>query len=135
MKSELAKCIEDTTNTGTGIWVNGNNEPLALTPDLGPCKCPELRIPAAQGTNLACTTDLKVDDNGYFTLGVEGASNECALFCDNYFIADLTCEFAKDTTAEVKTTWVASWDGNRNEVKKDCLSCWEGGCPDNPPKI
>ena len=128
-----AKCIEDPDNLGTGKWVDGTDEakdPAALEA----CKCPTLRIPDALGTNLACKEELEVN-NGDFTLGVGGVSNECALFCDNYFIADLTCEFAKDTTAEVKTTWVASWDGNRNEVKKDCLSCWEGGCPDNPPKI
>ena len=127
-----AKCIEDPDNSETGKWVDDTDEakdPAALEA----CNCPTLKIPAAQGTNLACTNKPEVDVNGDFTLGNGGASNECALFCDNYFIADLTCEFAKDSTADVKTTWVASWDGNRNEIK-DCLSCWEGGC-DKPPKI
>lgn len=121
--TELAKCIVDPDDSENlvGKWKDGTDLQLDI-PALGACNCPTLRIPAAEGTNLACTTEVKVD-NGDFTLG--GDSNICALYCDNYFIADLSCRFSKSESSKI--TWVATWGGVDHDVE-GCLSCWENGC-------
>ena len=88
------------------------------------CLCPELKIAASEGTVLACTTPVDPDDDGFFTLTDE--PNKCTLFCDNYFITELTCGWLPGSSSGI--SWISSWGDNTEEVKDACLSCWENGC-------
>ena len=91
------------------------------------CNCPVLKIPATPGTDLACTNPIDPKD-GFFTLGgPKVPTDKCALFCDNFYIADLTCRFQDDDSG---TAWMKSIkDGEDEKITVDCLSCWGDGCP------
>ena len=86
------------------------------------CPCPELKIAASEGTVLACT-DPVVPEEGFFTLN---NPNTCTLYCDNYFITELTCGWLPAGSNDI--SWISSWRDNTEEVKDACLSCWENGC-------
>ena len=115
------------TDSGMKWVINDDNQYPPDTEEQA-CKCIPLKIAVSEGTDLVCNTPV-VPNNGFYILGENGMSNTCILLCDNYFISELTCQLAEDKTG---TTWVATWENNREEVQEDCLSCWENGCPTSP---
>ena len=92
------------------------------------CLCPLLKIPASEGTVLACTDPVN-PENGFFTLHEK--PNTCTLFCDNYFITKLTCGWFE--TGANGISWISSWGDNTEALAETCLSCWENGCTLSKP--
>ena len=132
-EDQKLKCELKTSDSRdfTSQWMlttgSGDPAPIANNDADKLCDCPELKIPSSPGTDLACTNPIDPKD-GFFTLGgPEVASNKCALFCDNFYIADLTCRFQDDDSG---TAWMKSIkDGEDEKITVDCLSCWGDGCP------